>query len=156
MSKINLLVTITTVENETTTPILSDSPSAPTHTPQTWSQRFLFVESAVWVWSEVPAPEYQLSSHSWRCTWTEGCVMLSVLNLTNHICVTFSSEVKLISRVHSPHPYLWNRKKIKSLWLWKVTTCRPKNCGSCGKRAANSRPMLWPRRVEKLFKITSG
>lgn len=52
--------------------------------------------------------------------------------------------------------YLWNRKKIKSLWLWKVATCRPTKFGSWGKRAANSRAMVCPKRVEKLLRITSG
>lgn len=52
--------------------------------------------------------------------------------------------------------HLWNLKKMKSLWLWKVATWRPTNWGSWGKRAAKSRPMLWPRRVVKLLRITSG
>lgn len=30
--------------------------------------------------------------------------------------------------------YRWCRKNTKSLWLWNVTTRRPLNSGSCGKR----------------------
>lgn len=52
--------------------------------------------------------------------------------------------------------YLWNLKKTKSRWLWKVATCLPTKCGSCGKRAANRRPMVCPKRVVKLLRITSG
>ena len=37
--------------------------------------------------------------------------------------------------------------------LW---TCRPLNCGSCGTRQPRSRPTRWPRRVLKLFSISSG
>ena len=48
------------------------------------------------------------------------------------------------------------RKKMKSRWLWNVTTRRPWNCGSWGNNAAiilaNWRPSL----VLKLFRITSG
>lgn len=80
MWKINLLATIDGQNETISTTLVSDSPSVPTHTLQTWNQRFLFAVSAVWVWSEVPAPEYQLSSHSWRCTWTEGCVIPILLN----------------------------------------------------------------------------
>lgn len=61
-----------------------------------------------------------------------------------------------IVRRCSWNAHLWNLKKTKSLWLWKVATCRPTNWGSCGKRAASRRPTLWPRRVLKLFRITSG
>lgn len=46
-----------------------NSPSGPTHTLQTLSQRCLSAESVVWGWSGVPAPEYRLSSHSWRYTF---------------------------------------------------------------------------------------
>lgn len=52
--------------------------------------------------------------------------------------------------------YLWYLKKMKSLWLWKVTTLRPVNWGSCGNIDARSLPTEWPRRVLKLFKTTSG
>lgn len=36
------------------------------------------------------------------------------------------------------------------------TTLRPLNCGSCGKSDANMRPTRCPRRVVKLFRISSG
>jgi len=52
--------------------------------------------------------------------------------------------------------YLWWRKKMKSLWLWKVMHLLPWNCGSYGNRAARSRPTEWPRRVLKLFRTSSG
>lgn len=48
---------------------MSHSPSSPTRTLHTLSRMCLFVENGVWGWSVVPAPECQLSSHSWRCTF---------------------------------------------------------------------------------------
>ena len=52
--------------------------------------------------------------------------------------------------------YLWCLKNIKSLWLWKVITWWPLNCGSWGKSDANILPTVWPSLVLKLFSITSG
>lgn len=77
--------------------------------------------------------------------------MQAMTNISNDIC-----KYILYSNGGFKSIYLWNLKKTKSLWLWKVATCRPTNCGFCGKRAANNRPMLWPRRVLKLFRMTSG
>mmetsp|Transcript_52145 Transcript_52145/g.169589 ORF Transcript_52145/g.169589 Transcript_52145/m.169589 type:complete len:229 (+) Transcript_52145:306-992(+) len=52
--------------------------------------------------------------------------------------------------------YRWWRKKTKSRWLCIVTTCRPRNCGSCGNRHASIRPSRCPRRVPKLLRMSSG
>ncbi len=38
---------------------------------------------------------------------------------------------------------LWCLKKIKSLWLWNVTTRRPLNSGWRGNNEANMRPVTW-------------
>ena len=52
--------------------------------------------------------------------------------------------------------HLCLRRKIKSLWLWKVTTFRPLNSGSMWKRDPNILPTEWPSLVLKLLRITSG
>ena len=52
--------------------------------------------------------------------------------------------------------YRWCLKKMKSLWLCKVTTLLPSKLGLCGNSDASIRPILCPSLVSKLFKIISG
>ena len=52
--------------------------------------------------------------------------------------------------------YLCLLTNMKSLWLWKVTTCLPLNSGFWGNKAANYLATLLPNLVLKLLTIISG
>ena len=52
--------------------------------------------------------------------------------------------------------YRWCLTKMKSRWLWKVTTCLPSNWGSWGKKDPKNLPILLPSLVEKLLRMISG
>ena len=91
-------------------------------------------------------------------------VVLILVNETYHVIQTHNDVDVPINNSHDSNK---NHTKMKSLWLWNVTTRRPSNWGSSTQienqqlnirenNEPNILPTRRPNRVVKLFKISSG
>jgi len=131
-----------------------------------------------------PCDKYQAMSHivntpSWRVGCSD-CTQLMMLTVngwrqmasttTTTACkcgndsLTYWQYLTILCKQTATYistSWVWKhyrccRKKMKSRWLWNVTTRRPWNCGSWGNNAANIRANVRPSLVLKLLRITSG